>query len=253
MKEYTYRLTVAQVLLTAVFLQAGAGPIRAKQIGMKTETGFAVPGVEVIVTRMEQAQRENRAQSCAYTVTRDYKVYGKKKDATKAHVIAVVNYVPPNLKRYAIRKSVGSAVGVTMIRKVLDKESQLAKDSSLTYISRENYDFRFSGEEVVSGHRCYVLELTPKRKNFNLLQGKIVVNAESYMIQRVEGQPVVSPSWWVRDVTILLHYGDVNGIWLLTTSELGVKVRILGRLTMTMVASDAIYKLADGQPPPAGR
>jgi hypothetical protein len=165
----------------------------------------------------------------------------------------VINYIPPNLKRYAIRKTAGSAVGVTMIRKVLDKESQLAKDSRLTYISRENYDFRFSGEEVVSGHRCYVLELIPKRKNFNLIQGKIAVNAESYMIERVEGKPVVSPSWWVRDITILLHYGNVDGMWLLTASELGVKVRILGRLTMTMVASDAIYKLADGQPPPAGR
>jgi hypothetical protein len=252
MKKYTYRLTVALVLLTAVYLQAGGGPIPEKQIEMKPEPGFEVPGVEVIVTRMEQAQTENRAQSCSYTVTRDYKVFGKKMDATKAHVIAVVNYIPPNLKRYAIRKTAGSAVGVTMIRKVLDKESQLAKDSSLTYISRENYDFRFSGEEVVSGHRCYVLELIPKRKNFNLIQGKIAVNAESYMIERVEGKPVVSPSWWVRDITILLHYGDVNGMWLLTASELGVKVRILGRLTMTMVASDAIYKLADGQPPPAG-
>ena len=253
MKKRAYPLTITLALLTLVFLRAGGGQPQETQTYVKQEAGLTIPSVDAIVARMEQAQAENRAQSCAYTVTRDYKVYGKKKDATKAHVIAVVNYVPPNLKRYAIRKSVGSAVGVTMIRKVLDKESQLAKDSSLTYISRENYDFRFSGEEVVSGHRCYVLELTPKRKNFNLLQGKIVVNAESYMIQRVEGQPVVSPSWWVKDVTILLHYGDVNGIWLLTTSELGVKVRILGRLTMTMVASDAIYKLADGQPPPAGR
>lgn len=251
MKKYTYQLSIALVLLSALFLQAGGGSIREKQIEMKPEAGFAVASMDAIVARMEQAQAENRAQSYSYTVTRDYKVFGKKMDATKAHVIAVVNYIPPNLKSYAIRMTAGSVVGVAMIRKVLDKESQLAKDSRLTYISRENYAFRLIGEEVVSGHRCYGLELTPKRKNFNLIQGKIAVNADTYMIQRVEGKPVVSPSWWVKDITILLHYGDVNGMWLLTDSELGVKVRILGRLTMTMVASDAIYKLADGQPPPS--
>jgi hypothetical protein len=253
MKKYAYRFTIAVTLLTAGFLWAGDGQAQESRTNVKQAAGFTIPSLDVIVSRMEQAQAESRSQSCSYTVTRDYKVYGKKRDTTKAHVIAVVNYIPPNLKSYAIRMTAGSALGVIMIRKVLDKESQLAKDSSLTYISRENYDFRFSGEEAVSGHRCFVLELTPKRKNFNLIKGRIAVNAETYMIQRVEGQPVMSPSWWVRDVAILLHYGDVNGMWLLTTSELGVKIRILGRLTMTMVASDAIYKLADGQPPPAGR
>lgn len=249
-----FQLTLVLALLTAGCLRADDGPTREIPNGIQPEIVIAIPGLDAIVTLMELAQEANRLQSCSYTVIRDYKVFGKKPDITKAHVTAEVNFIPPDSKSYAIRLAGGSRLGVTLIRKVLDKESQLAKNSNLNYICRQNYDFRFIRAEEVAGHRRFVLEIFPKRKNVNLIQGNIVIDAGTYLILRVEGKPAVSPSWWLRDLSIILHYGDVGGMWLQTASEVAVTVRLLGRHTMTMVARDAVGTLAAGsRPPPAVR
>jgi hypothetical protein len=47
---------------------------------------------------------------------------------------------------------------------MLANEAEVTKDYALTDISADNYDFRFIREEEVSGQRCYVLVLLPRRK-----------------------------------------------------------------------------------------
>ena len=94
----------------------------------------------------------------------------------------------------------------------------------------DNYDFRFIREADVSGQRCYVLELLPRRKEKHLLHGDIWVDANTYLLRRFEGELAKTPSWWVRDVSVTFVYGDVGGMWLQTASEAAADVRILGRL-----------------------
>jgi hypothetical protein len=243
MGKYKYWLNLALVLLAASFLQAGDGQAQEGSDKGEREAGRTVPNVETIVASMEQATAENRARSRPYTVTRDYKLFGKDQDKTKSRVMAEVSFLPPDSKSYAIQQADGSGHGVRIVRKILEKEAQLTKDSSSTAISRENYDFRFIREEEVCGQRCYVLELIPKRRDKKLLQGTILVKANTYLIHRVEGRPVVSPSWWLRDVTITLDYGDVGGMWLQTASEATANVRLLGHYTM--VARDVKYTMSE--------
>ena len=253
MKNYIYRFTIALSLLISVFLWVGVGSTREQGIVVKQDTKMAVPGVNTIVTRMERAQAENLANSWPYTVIRDYKVFGKAMDKSKAHVIATVKYIPPDSKSFVIRLSGGSSLAVGLIRRVLKNETRITKNPASASIDRENYDFRFNRVEMVSGHRCYVLELIPKLKKGNLLRGYIKVDAQSYLIRYIEGSPDVSPSWWLRDLSITLHYGDVNGMWLLSATEVAVSVRLLGRHTMTMEARDAVYKLTKGTLPQSGQ
>ncbi len=106
-----------------------------------------------------------------------------------------------------------------------------------------NYDFRFILEEITGGQRSYVLELIPKRKDKNLLQGKIWVDAGTYLPQRIEGEPVKTPSWWLRRLHIELSFGEVGGMWLQTALEATATVRILG--PHTIVSRDVKYQLSD--------
>ena len=215
----------------------------AAMASASAQTGSSIPTAETIIASMAQARAENRARLRPYIVTREYKLYGRERQATKSEVVADVTFVPPDSKEYTIQQINGSGLGKMIIGRMLEKEVEVTKDYGATDISPDNYDFRFIREEEVSGQRCYVLELLPRRKDKNLLRGDIWVDANTYLLRCTEGQPAKAPSWWVRDVRIALRYGDVGGMWLQTASEATAHVRILG--PCTMVSRDVKYKITE--------
>jgi len=192
---------------------------------------------------MAQARSENRASLRPYTVTRDYRLFGKAEHNTKSEVIADITFIPPDVKRYAILQAKGTGLGEKIVRQMLEREATIVKDSSPTDISPVNYDFRFLGEEDADGQPCYLLEMLPRRRDKNLLRGQIWVDATTYLPHRAEGEPAKSPSWWLRDVRIALKYGDVSGMWLQTTLESTANVRLFG--PHTMLSRDMEYKISE--------
>jgi Outer membrane lipoprotein-sorting protein len=211
--------------------------------GAADQTESTVPTVETIIAGMAQARAENQARFRPYVVTRDYKLFGKERQNSKSQVIADVTFVPPDLKKYSIQETNGTGLGEKIVRRMLASETEIAKDYASTDFSPDNYDFRFIREEEVSGQRCYVLELRPRRKDKNLLRGDIWVDADTYLLRRTEGQPAKAPSWWVRDVRIALLYGEVGGMWLQTALEATATVRILG--PHRIVSRDVKYKISE--------
>ena len=210
-------------------------------VGAWAQTGSTDPAVETIIARMAKARAENRACFRPYVVTRDYILRGKEKDKTKSQVIADIAFVPPDSKKYTVEQTNGSSLGEMIVRRMLASEAELTKNYAATDFSPENYGFRFIREEDVSGQRCYVLELLPRRKDKYLLRGNVWVDANTYLPRRFEGELAKDPSWWVQDVHVALTYGEVGGMWLQTASEAWGSVRILGR--STMVSRDVRYKL----------
>ena len=170
-------------------------------------------------------------------------LFGKEKQTTKAEVIADVTFVPPDVKQYAIRQANGMGLGEKIVRQMLEHETDIVKDYGSTDLTPDNYDFRFVREEELSGQRCYVLEMLPKRKGKTLLRGQIWVDATTYQLRRTEGEPGKAPSWWLRDSRIVLEYGDVGGMWLQTASESTANVRFVG--PYTMVSHDVEYKISE--------
>ena len=202
---------------------------------------------ENIIARMAQAGERNHIHFQPYVVTRDYKLFGKEALVPTSEVIAELTFVPPYLKSYALRLTHGTSMGESIVRRMLEGQMAFAKDSGSTDISRDNYDFQFIRQEDVDGRHCYVLELLPLRKAKNLLRGNIWVDANTYLIHRVEGEPAKSSSWWLRDVRIVLLFGYVGEMWMQTSSESTANVRIAGEYKM--VSEDVSYQI--DQPAPA--
>jgi outer membrane lipoprotein-sorting protein len=226
-----------QRIVWLLFLSLGVATCASAQ------TANLTPTIEAIIAGMAQARAENQARFRSYVVTRDYKLFGKEKAQTKVHLIADISFIPPDTKKYSIQEAAGTGFGETIVRRMLISEVEIAKDYTSTDFSADNYDFRFIREGNVGGQRCYVLELLPKRKNKNLLRGKILVDAGTFLPRRIEGEPVKTPSWWLRSLHIELDYSDVGGMWLQTALEATATVRILG--PHTMVARDVKYQLSD--------
>jgi hypothetical protein len=204
------------------------------------QAGNPAPDVNVIVSRMMAVHHGNQARAQAYTVKRDYQLLDKQ-EQPKAQVIASITYLPPDQKHYSIESSSGG-VGGKVLRDIVEKETETPKEAQRKELSPQNYDFQLAGEERVDGRNCYVLSLNPKREEKDLIRGKIWVDAADYRIHRLEGNPVKSPSWWIRDLHILVSFGDVNGMWLHTSTHAVADVRFKGRYVVE--ARDLEYKAA---------
>ncbi len=220
----------------------------------RASTVRTAPALEITLACMSQAALQNQTRLRPYTVTREYELFGQTRDNARSRVIASVIFLPPDSKDYRIQRTEGSIIGERIVRSVLEREAEITKDGRSKDISQDNYEFRFLREEVVSGQRCYVLQLLPRRKEKNLLDGAVWIDADTYLIRRIEGELQKSPSWWVRDVHVVLSYADVAGMWLPTSSEFTAKVRLLG--LSTMLAHDLKYsysQLAEARSEPTDK
>lgn len=202
---------------------AGIG-LAAAQVPAQT------PDLSTIVSRMEQAHRQNAVKTKSFSIKRDYRLLDKENEP-KAHLVATISFVPPDQKQYQIESSHGG-MGEKILRDILDRETETPKDPERKEISEDNYDFQLLGTQAMDGRLCYLLALTPKRHDKELIRGQAWVDAENFNIRRIEGEPAKSPSWWIHDVQILMTFAEVDGVWLRTFMKAAASVRFKGRYEM---------------------
>ena len=99
-------------------------------------------------------------------------------------------------------------------------------------VTSENYNFALQGEQRLDGYDCFVLGLTPKRKEKNLIAGRAWVDKNTYLVHRVQGQLAKMPSWWIKTADVTLDFGEVRGMWIQTHLTATADVRIVGPHTL---------------------
>ncbi|HWR35218.1 MAG TPA: hypothetical protein VN622_05025 [Clostridia bacterium] len=232
----------SKALLSALVLLAFIGNGLAQDPGSATQGGVALNADE-IVARLTAEQAANRERIRAYTVTREYRLYGDKSAETDSRVIAEISFVPPVTKDYRIRERKGSGQGERIVRKVLQHEREMAASWEETALTPVNYDFVFAGVDVVEGRRCFVLAIEPKRDSKDLIRGKAWIDATTFNVRRMAGEPAKSPSWWVKKMQLTLTFSEVEGMWLQTGAKADAEVRFFGKHVLT--ANDIHYRTAD--------
>lgn len=208
------------------------------QVALASGTATA-QDINTIVANMVRAQRQNRAQHTAYEVVRNYEIYKQDKPDAASHVTAAVDFLPPGEKTFKITESSGGMVE-HVVRKALEHEAELTQDPSQSEYSPANYDFAVIGHQAVDGNPCIVISLTPKRDSKDLLKGTAWVDARTFLIRKVEGEPAKGLSFWLKDVHVTFTYRDVNGMWLRTASQASARVRFSG--DMKLVSHDVNFK-----------
>jgi len=207
-----------------------------------TESSAAIPSTESIVARMQDARAKYRAQLRAYHVVRDYQLLGKEQKS-KSEVTAYIDYVPPDVQNFTLHKNKGASLGEVIVRKILEGEREILTNQSATDVSPANYSFRFLRTDVLNHQPCYLLELRPLRKDAKLLDGLIWIDASTYLVLRMEGEPARAPSWWVRNIHVALDFRMVHGMWMQTDLRSTANVRLLGE--HTLISHDVEYKLGE--------
>lgn len=184
----------------------------------------------------------------SYQVVREYRLIGaspSSSDSANSEVVAEVNFNPPGRKDYRIRKSLGSKRGEQVVRRILEQEVEAAShgNQAQAALSRDNYNFNYVGEATLDRQPCYVLELSPKRKEINLVSGKVWIDQRSFLVRQIEGEVAKTPSWWLKKVRVKLTFADLDGVWLQTGMEAVADVRVVGTHTLTSRILD--YRSAD--------
>ena len=169
----------------------------------------------------------------SYTLLRQYRVSGADPSANTTKVLAEVKYVPPSNKEFSIRKTEGNERGEKIVRRVLEHEAKMAREPVRSDFCTDNYDFALVGQESLNGKQTYVLQLSPKHQATELLRGKAWVDAENFLVVRVEGEPAKNPSWWIKELTIRYRLWARRRVWLPLATRATADLRILGTHVLT--------------------
>lgn len=211
-------------LFTVVLLSGGV---------LRAEETTKTPDLKQIVSSMEAARVQSK-QTEPFLLTREYRLFHGDEPTPTSEVKAEINVVPPHERDYKIVESKGSDRGEKIVRKILDHEAEAEKSRvPPTALVSDNYNFGFEGEQRFQGVRCYVLSLHPKRQDTSLIEGKAWVDASTFLVRKVEGAMSKSPSWWVKDVTLTVLFGEIGGVWTQTATSAIANVRLAGKYTVT--------------------
>ena len=207
--------------------------LAAVTVAAQVEVPSSRPELHTIVQRMEQAAQENRDQYKAYIVTREYRLFGGDQEKSGSKVVADISFTPPKSKEFRITETAGSPRGENVVRHILENEQRATESGQAPgAVVSDNYEFTTAGEESLDGHPCYVLGLTPKRKEKSLIVGRAWIDKQTFLVRRVQGEMAKMPSWWIKSVQVTLDFNDVQGMWMQTSTVAHADVRVFGPHTL---------------------
>ena len=119
-----------------------------------------------------------------------------------------------------------------VFRELLQAEAQAWRDGSkdAAALTPANYVFVPAAAAADGSVR---IQLKPRREDPRLVDGTLTVSADGHPL-RLEGRLAKSPSFWVRNVSIVKHFAQIGDIALPTSIESVADVRFVGPATFSM-------------------
>lgn len=197
--------------------------------------------VDVLVSKMMAASARRATALRGYQETRFYNLeYHGIFGARQASMRVLASHMAPEQLSFSILSESGSRLLLNrVLLRLLDSERDAYRNEKQIELSPENYQFRSIGVETDSERNpCYVLRVEPREENRFLYRGKIWVDASEFSLVRLEGQPIKSPSFWIRDTQIVSTWQKTEGFWFIRHSRSASRIRMGGTATLTIDYTD---------------
>jgi hypothetical protein len=183
---------------------------------------------------MEQSNAGREQKLSAFQSVRSY-LAANSRLQLQARVTAELRFDAPDNKTLCVTERTGSrAVQKLVIEPLLAAERASGNLEARREVSicRRNYAFTFSGFE--EGAQAYVFLVQPRTRNKYLFRGRIWVNAKSFAVQRIEGEPAQSPSFWVRRTRFVHEYARFGEFWFPVRHHSEADLRLFGRSSLVI-------------------
>ncbi len=191
---------------------------------------------EHIIARLLERNRFRSSQLQNYSEVRTYEIRNSEGELSAQAVVRVI-YEAPDKKDFSKMSEQGSLLVRHLVFDRLmqgESETTSGREHQDSAITAENYSFTLAGEERLGPYPCFLLEVTPKRKDKYLFEGKIWVDADDFAIVKMAGHPAKKPSFWVDDAEFVRQFQKIDGFWLPYRDETSIEVKKYGRKTFTV-------------------
>jgi len=194
------------------------------------------PPDQEIIARIDAAVQQRSDNLAGYTVQESYSIYRNGEDSPSAEETVQTTYTHAAGKEFTPISHAGSSMlRSAIIAKVLagEKEMSLTANRPGVLVTSANYDMHpQSGAVDLNGHKCIVVDLTPRRKSQHLFVGKEWVDAADFTVIRLAGVPSESPSFFAGETIVTRDYEKVDGFPMATHAEARSHSFLLGDTLM---------------------
>jgi hypothetical protein len=212
------RLYLATLMLSVapVLCSAGEGP--------------NLPSASDVVERMLASDALRQRSLSGYEGARRYVLVNDHMHKSAEMVVRVTGD-PDGMKHFEIVSETGwKAAQKHVLRKMLESEEEASRPEARlrARLSVDNYEFQMVGSEELDGRSAYAIDVSPKRKEKYLFQGRIWVDADDYALVRADGNPAKNPSFWTKSVHFTHTYQKSGTFWFPSTTDSLTEARIFG-------------------------
>ena len=224
---------------TSVTSGAQGQSFTAKPSEETAGSGYAAPTAltgDGIITKMLEQNRARSERLQRYSSVRTYEVrnlQGKLAAQTVVHM----DYEAPDKKTFNKTSERGSGIVRHLVFDHLiqsEGETSSGREHHDSAITEANYAFTLIGEEDLGPYHCFVLTVTPKRRDKYLFEGKIWIDTVDFAIVKIAGHPAKRPSFWINRADFVREYQRIDGFWLPFRDETFVEVKMYGRKVFTV-------------------
>ena len=173
-------------------------------------------------------QRE--AQSGGYAGHRRY-IFDNDKMHKHAELVVDVLCDTSGTKHFNVVTEDGwKSANKHVLKKMLKSETETSSPETRpkTRLTADNYAFALVNSEVVNDRLTYVIDVTPKRHDKYLMEGRVWIDAQDFAMVRAEGQPAHNPSFWTKSIHFVQQYHKSGSYWYPSSTLSVTEARIFG-------------------------
>jgi hypothetical protein len=242
MTGYLQRRLLTGLVVSTTLLFLGTTFASAQQLDAAT-----------VITKVDAAVRDRVDHIASYTVTEHYAVFrGKDEVHPAAEMTVHTEYSRETGKNYTTLSHSGSGFIVThVLGAILDREKEINRPGvrEHSWLTSANYEMKLrpGGIQRQDGRDCLVLDITPRHKDPNLIDGTIWVDARDGSIVRLEGTTLEAPSIFTGVSHLMRQYVNVSGFGMATHAQAFTDSILLGRTTISIDYQDYKIQLVSGR------
>ncbi len=197
---------------------------------------------DALFQKLLESNQAREAQLRQYSSIRTYAVAN---DTGKVYAQETVrlDFQAPDHKIFRTISEDGSRlVRDLVLKRLIESESEASsgrahRDSS---IRPANYEFHLLGEQDVGPYHCLVAQVTPRRRDKYLFEGRVWIDTQDYAVVRIVGQPAKSLSFWITRADFVRQYERIGQFWLAAGDETTVHVRLYGNKILSISYQDYV-------------
>jgi hypothetical protein len=211
------------------------------------------PETNTLIQRIDTANQARYDNVTGFADTEHYTVLRGDDPHPAAEMTVRVTYRKGEGKSYEIRSQSGSGIIQKFaLEPLLQNEKELNRPDRVqaSWFTSANYDMRPHPDQIrqVNGRSCEVVDITPKRKAANMIEGTLCADPADGTLVEIDGIASKRPNPLAGTTHMMRQYKNIQGYAMASHARAESDSPIIGRTVVLVDYSD--YDLKTRTPNP---